>query len=509
MLTPTAMLPLALPCLLAGLVAPAHVPDVWIEALAIDSRDVTPGVAFLACAGHAGHGLDYVEQALAAGASAVVWDITNGCKTPALACPNIRVPGLATQVGVIAARAFGEPSSRLFTTGVTGTDGKTSCAWLIARALDALDDRCGYLGTLGVGWPDELAPARHTTPDAITLQRWLATFVSAGGQSAALEVSSHALAQHRIAGVAMDVAVLTQIGRDHLDYHGSVEAYVAAKRRLFDQPGLAHAVINADDEIGRRWLADLDDRVLADGVSAIAYGQGEAVAGHVRHVRIRRLVARVDGLLIDFDTHAGAATLNSRLVGAFNAWNLAAVLAVLLARGVPLARAVDVLADLPTVPGRMERIASAAGQPLVIVDYAHTAGALEAALTALAAHAERRLLCVFGCGGERDRGKRPLMAAAVARVADRAWVTDDNPRHEPAAAIVADILAGFISAGYPAERYCVVHDRRAAIADAIATAEAGDVLLIAGKGHEDTQQIGEQRLAFDDRQVARAVLEAA
>ncbi|MDA3919231.1 MAG: UDP-N-acetylmuramoyl-L-alanyl-D-glutamate--2,6-diaminopimelate ligase [Salinisphaera sp.] len=504
MLAPAVMSPQALPHLLAGLAALENIPDILVDGLARDSREVAPGSLFLACAGHAGHGLDYAEQALAAGASAIAWDIADGREPPVLTCPNIRVPGLAQLVGVIAARGYDEPSAALFTAGITGTDGKTSCAWLMARALDALGSRCGYLGTLGFGWPDALSPASHTTPDAIGLQRWLAAFVNADAQSVALEVSSHALAQDRIAGMALDIAVLTQIGRDHLDYHGSVEAYVSAKRRLFDLAGLAQAVINADDTIGRAWLTDLAPEVIT-----IAYGQNPAVAEHAHHVRIAGLATRIDGLVIDFDTHAGRATLDSHLVGAFNAYNLAAVLAVLLARDVSLNRAIAVLAELPTVPGRMERIAGSQAQPLVIVDYAHTAGALEAALTALAAHSERRLLCVFGCGGERDRGKRPLMAAAAARLADQIWVTDDNPRGESAEAIVADILAGFEEAGYPADRYCVVHDRAAAIAAAIAAAEAGDVLLIAGKGHEDSQQIGEQRFPFDDRQVARRVLEAA
>lgn len=500
MLTPAAMNPKALPELLAGLAASTP-PAITVASLALDSRQVEPGSLFIACAGHAGHGLDYVDQALAAGAAAVVWDAE---QDPALACPNIRVPDLAEQVGTIAGRAFGAPSQSLFVAGVTGTDGKTSCAWLMARALDALGDRCGYLGTLGFGWPDALAPATHTTPDAIGLQRWLAGFVAEQGGAVALEVSSHALHQHRIAGVALDVAVLTQIGRDHLDYHGSVDAYIAAKRRLFEQPDLSYAVLNADDATGRRWIDE-----LGDAVTPVAYGRHPAAMAQSHYVAIVRVEPRADGLVVDFDTHRGSARLHSGLLGAFNASNLAAVLAVLLVRDVPLDRAITVLANLPTVPGRMERIPGRDEQPLVIVDYAHTAGALDAALAALTAHAEGRLLCVFGCGGDRDRGKRPLMAAAAARWAARVWVTDDNPRSESPAAIVDDILAGFTEVDYPADNYRVIHDRAAAIAEAVGVGSRGDVVLIAGKGHEDSQQIGDETLAFDDRQVARRALEAA
>lgn len=497
---PAAMNAKALPELLAGLVALTP-PDVMVTSVSMDSRTVEPGALFIACRGVAGHGLAHVDQALAAGAVAVVWDAE---VDPALSGPNIRVPNLAEQAGVIAARAFGQPSQSLFVAGVTGTDGKTSCAWLTARALDMLGDRCGYLGTLGFGWPEALSPATHTTPDAIGLQRWLAGFVAADSGAVALEVSSHALDQHRIAGVALNVAVLTQIGRDHLDYHGSVESYVAAKRRLFEQPGLSHAVLNADDLSGRRWLEELGDEL-----TLVAYGRHPSVAAQALYVSIVRVETRINGLVIDFDTHVGSARLHSCLLGAFNASNLAAVLAVLLVRGVSLDHGIDVLSRLPTVPGRMERVAGRDEQPLVIVDYAHTAGALDAALAALAAHAEHRLLCVFGCGGDRDRGKRPLMAAAAARWSDQIWVTNDNPRSESPEAIVADIIAGFSEADCPSENYRVVHDRAAAIAEAVAAGQRGDVVLIAGKGHEDTQQIGEQTLAFDDRQVARSALEAA
>lgn len=490
----------SLPQLLAGLEV-AGVPDLEVSDLVLDSRQVTPGTLFAACAGARSHGLAHASQAAAAGAAAVLWE-PDGRIAPGDELPAVAVPDLSRQVGGIAARLYDRPSERLFVAGVTGTDGKTSCAWLIARALNALDAACGYLGTLGFGAVDDLARASHTTPDAARLQRWLARLVAAGREAVALEVSSHALAQQRTDAVACNVAVLTRIGRDHLDYHGDQAAYVAAKRRLFDAPGLQAAVLNADDAAGRDWLAR-----AADGVARIAYGRSATASEAPRFVRIERVAARADGLVVDFATHDGPATLASPLVGSFNAWNLAATLAVLLARDIPLAEAVEALASLPTVPGRMQRIDHGIDQPLVIVDYAHTPGALEAALAAVSAHVEGRLLCVFGCGGDRDRGKRAPMGASVARHADRFWITDDNPRSEDPAAIVADVLDGIPETGAAAARYAIVPDRARAIAAAIGEAGPGDGVLIAGKGHEATQQYGDNILDFDDRVAARHALE--
>lgn len=491
-----------LPQLLAGFDV-SGVPDVEVHDLVLDSRQVTPGAVFAACAGIREHGVTHARQAAHAGAVAMLVEPAAGVE-PGDELPAVEVPDLSRQVGAIAARLYADPSQDLFVTGVTGTDGKTSCAWLIARALSALGARCGYLGTLGFGAVDDLAEATHTTPDAARLQRWLARMVAADHAAAAMEVSSHALAQQRTDAVAFDVAVLTQIGRDHLDYHGDEAAYVAAKRRLFDSPDLRAVVLNADDATGHDWLAR-----AADGVARIAYGRAAAVSDYSRFVRIERVDARADGLVVDFATHLGPATLASRLVGTFNAWNLAATLAVLLVRDVSLVEAVEALAAVPTVPGRMERVDVKDDQPLVIVDYAHTPGALEAALSALSAHVEGRLLCVFGCGGDRDRGKRSLMGAIAARHADRFWITDDNPRSEDPARIVADVLDGIPEAATAAARYEIVHSRAKAIAAAIDEAVPGDVVLIAGKGHESTQQYGDAILPFDDRVAARHALEAA
>lgn len=483
-----------LSALLAGMAD--DVPAMDIAGVAIDSRRVTADSLFLAYQGSRDHGLDHVEDAIARGASAVAWDRE---RAPQLNVANLRVPGLAARAGTIAGRFYDDPSQQLFVTGITGTDGKTSCAWMLSQALDQVGTACGYMGTLGFGFRDALAEATHTTPDPVGVQDWLARFVAADADAVAFEVSSHALDQHRVAGVAFDVAVLTQIGRDHLDYHGDLESYADAKRRLFSFAGLQAAVLNGDDEHGRRWLAE-----LSPSVRPVAYGFGDMAALAKDHVVIAAVLAHANGLMLDVDTNWGRARIESPLVGRFNAMNLAAVLAVLLARGTDFDRAIEAMGRITTVPGRMQRIDARADQPLVVVDYAHTPGALTHALAAVRAHAERRLFCVFGCGGDRDSGKRPLMGAA-AQAADAVWLTDDNPRSEDPAAIVAEIRAGMNDK----DSVTVEHDRERAIRAAIAAAGPGDVVLIAGKGHETTQQIGDTHRPFDDRVIARRALEAA
>lgn len=482
--------------LLEGLVD-VSVPEVSITHVAIDSREVVPGSLFMAFAGATVHGMDFVEQAIAQGAAAIACD---GEHALSANIPCVRVANLTTHASAIAGRFYGEASSHLSVTGITGTDGKTSCAWMLAQALDGLGQSCGYIGTLGLGRITSLVETTHTTPDPVRVQQWLARFADDRLSGVAFEVSSHALDQHRVDGVLFDTAVLTQIGRDHLDYHGDATRYAAAKQRLFARPGLRNAVLNADDAHGRAWLSTLDA-----SVTPIAYGWGDVRALAERYVRIVAVALRADGLVLDVDTHAGSARIESALVGDFNAMNLAAVLAVLLARGERLADCVAVLATIETVPGRMQRIPGRDDQPLVVVDFAHTPGALEGALAAVRAHAAERVLCVFGCGGDRDRGKRALMGQVAIDGADEVWVTDDNPRSESAQAIVADILAGIGASS--AVR--VEHDRAVAINRAIREATRGDVVLIAGKGHETTQQIGSERRAFDDRVVARQALEAA
>jgi len=490
--------------LLAGL---ARAPELEVTGVETDSRRVTAGDAFLAVKGVGSHGLAHVEQALERGASAVVWEPAPGIAEPEeLPVPQFAVADLSKKVGEIAARFHGEPAKQLFTVGVTGTDGKTSTAYLVAQALDALGSDCGYLGTIGYGRVAALNEASHTTPDAIRLQELFAGFAADGLKAVAMEVSSHALDQARVSGIGFDVAILTNITRDHLDYHGTVEAYTAAKRKLFTDYCRGVAVLNRDDPTGAAWAAELSSpdairgrALMAGGVSRIAsgllvYGIEGAAPGAGQWLIARDLKLSTEGLAFTLDSSFGLATVQSKLLGRFNVYNLLAVLATLLAKGVPLAEAVAVLAQLRTVPGRIEGFSGPKAAPLVVVDYAHTPEALTQILKAVRAHCAGKLLCVFGCGGDRDRGKRPLMGRAAELGADVAIITDDNPRSESPAAIAADIVAGLAQ---PAN-VRVIHDRAEAIRIAVAEASANDVVVVAGKGHETTQTIGTEVRLFSD-----------
>lgn len=477
---------------------PDSIAELAVTGVNQDSRLIRSGELFLACHGETVHGLQFLDQARDNGAAAVAWEPDMSVSAP-VGLPAVAIENLGLYSGEIAARFYGQPARNLFVVGITGTDGKTSCAWILAQALDALGQRCGYMGTLGYGFTEHMDNASHTTPDAVRLQYWLARLAANDAGAVALEVSSHALAQGRASGVDFDMAVLTNIGRDHLDYHGDVASYAAAKRRLFETPGLRAAILNQDDAMGRQWLGD-----LPQGVAAVAYGlAAEPAPVTDRYVLGTRVESHARGLSIGIETSWGRARLNSALLGRFNAHNLLACLSVLLEQGHELDKAIKVLAQVQTVPGRMQAVPASNGQPLVVVDYAHTPQALAAAVSALRDHCEGRLVCVFGCGGDRDRGKRPLMAAAAAQ-ADSVIVTDDNPRSEDPAAIVAEIVAGM-----PAHaNYRIEHDRAAAIAQAVSMAGAGDIVLIAGKGHEDYQIIGDTRRDFSDREVAADCLSA-
>ncbi|MDB5985383.1 MAG: UDP-N-acetylmuramoyl-L-alanyl-D-glutamate--2,6-diaminopimelate ligase [Nevskia sp.] len=492
-----------LPALFEGFAA-EPLPDLAVTGVELDSRRVIPGSLFLAARGRAQHGLRFVDEALRRGAAVIAWEPAAGFTAPELAVPNFAVEQLAARAGEIAARFYRHPSHDLFTVGITGTDGKTSTAHLIAQALDRLARPSAYFGTLGYGRLGALKDASHTTPDAVRLQQLLAAERDAGALACALEVSSHALDQQRIAGIEFDVAILTNVGRDHLDYHGDVEAYAAAKRRLFTLPGLRAAVLNRDDAHGADWA-----RALSATQEVTVYGLGgadRAAPIGERYVLGLDLHLHSAGLRFDIRSSWGEARLDSRLLGRFNAYNLLAALAALLHAEIPLNDAVAALAASTTVPGRIEGFRGPRAAPLVVVDYAHTPQALAAALDALRAHTSGKLICVFGCGGDRDRGKRPLMGAAAAERADMLIVTDDNPRSEAPGAIVEDILAGLTADGRAATR--VIHDRGKAIKAAIAAASADDVVLIAGKGHEDYQIYGSERRSFSDRAFVAALLGA-
>ncbi len=478
-----------LDALLAG-IAPA--PPLAIAGLAPDSRAVRKGDVFIALRGGSHHGLEYQSQAIAAGACAVLWDPGEG-RTPE-AVPDrvahVPVAALRSRLGEIADRFYGAPSSRLAVAGVTGTNGKTTCAWLLASAANDAARRGAYLGTLGSGFPPELASAALTTPDVVTLHRQLRALSDAGATHVAMEVSSHALDQGRIDGVRLRVAAFCNLSRDHLDYHVSIERYAFAKQRLFRLPGLEHAVINTGDPVGARFAA-----ALASGVTLTSVAVGGERPATERFIHVTRVEAAADGLALEVDGHFGRRRLQSRLVGDFNAENLAITLGLLLAWDVDVDKAFAALALGTAPPGRMEGFRLPNGA-LAIVDYAHTPDALAKVLTAVRAHATGRVLVVFGCGGDRDTGKRPLMGAAAERLADRVIVTDDNPRSEDPDRIVGMILSGLES---PA-RALVERDRALAIGAALAEAGPRDVVLIAGKGHEDYQLVGVERRHWSDRE---------
>jgi UDP-N-acetylmuramoyl-L-alanyl-D-glutamate--2,6-diaminopimelate ligase len=486
--------------LLEGFAAPPR--DVEITDLALDSRHVAPGAAFLACPGRVTHGLAHAAAAVERGAVAVLWEPVPGVEAPALP-PHVvvvAIPGLRRLAGELADRFFGRPSAELRVAGFTGTNGKTTCAYLLAQAADLVGRRAMYLGTIGFGRPGALRDPGLTTPDVVSVHRRLAAARDDGARAMSLEVSSHALDQDRVAAVRFDTAVFTNLTRDHLDYHGTLGAYAEAKARLFRVPGLPRAVINVRDEFGARLAASLDPSVERVVFAASNELWAEPGSGWIRLPEMRTTPA---GLTLHVESSWGAGTLRSRLVGEFNAENLLAVLGVLLGWGVPLQQALIALSTCAAPPGRMEAFGGGA-QPLALVDYAHSPDALAKVLDAARVHARGRVFCVFGCGGDRDPGKRPLMGAIAEAHADLVVVTDDNPRSEDSRAILEQILGGMRAP----DAAHVIADRAEAIHYALAEADAGDVVVVAGKGHEDYQVVGTATRPFSDRAVVLDALGA-
>ncbi|MES9943640.1 MAG: UDP-N-acetylmuramoyl-L-alanyl-D-glutamate--2,6-diaminopimelate ligase [Candidatus Thiodiazotropha sp.] len=489
--------------LLHGLVSVPANDDREVTGITLDSRNVTPGSLFIACAGEHQHGLAFAEQAVSQGAVAIIWEADNleGERLAAgleLPVPLLALAQLTRHVSRIAGRFYQHPSRLMSVYGITGTNGKTSISQLLAHAL-MCEIPCGIMGTLGVGLPGHLKPTGYTTPDAVTLQQYLHDLLQQGVAAVSMEVSSHALDQGRAGAVAFDCAIFTNLSRDHFDYHGTLENYAAAKQRLFQIPGLGSAVLNLDDAFGRTLLGS-----LADGVKLLGYSLEPAAdlpAGLDGWAQALDIDPTTQGMRIKVSTHLGDANLETQLLGRFNAANLLAVLLVLLQRGWSLQRSVEVLSSLCTVPGRMELLGGGE-RPSVVVDYAHTPDALEKALLALRMHCPGSLTVVFGCGGDRDRGKRPLMGELAERLADRVVVTDDNPRSESNSEIIEQILSGMKTP----DRALVEPDRSRAIHTAIADAAAGDLVLVAGKGHEDYQLVGDEVLHFDDREQVTAAL---
>lgn len=472
-------------------VALGHDPS--ITGLVLDSRAVRPGNAFVAIAGFGAHGLGFVDQARANGAAAILFEPPAPIELPAPA-DAIAVPGLRARMGAMADQFHGQPSRALTMVGVTGTNGKTSTVQLLAQAWHLLGTASGSIGTLGVGLYGHVIPTGFTTPLVLQMHEVLAQLRDDGAQAVAMEVSSHALDQGRVDAVHYDVAVFTNLTRDHLDYHGDMVQYGAAKARLFHREGLKAAVVNLDDSFGSELLCTVDAGVQQIGLSSRGAQQATLRADSLK----------LDGRGIAFDLVVDGARhpVQSPLLGRFNVDNLLAVAGALFALGHRPAAIAALLSQLQPIAGRMNRLGGERGLPTVVIDYAHTPDALEQALGSLHDHLAGRLVCVFGCGGERDTGKRPQMAAIAEKLADVVIVTDDNPRGEDGDAIVADIVAGLSS---PAAA-TVQRDRATAIATAIGLAGAGDIVLIAGKGHEPYQEVHGVQHAFDDTDVAGRVL---
>ncbi len=477
---------------------------VRIARLVTDSRAVAPGDTFVAYPGGQADGRQFIAQAIARGANAVIWEAHGFQWNDEWGVPNLAVRDLRHHAGELANHVYGSPSQKLWMIGVTGTNGKTSCSQWLAQSFSALGKKAAVIGTLGNGFPPDLQPTANTTPDAIRLQGLLVEYAAQGAQAVAMEVSSHALAQGRVSGVKYDVALLTNLSRDHLDFHGDMESYAAAKRSLFNWKQLKYAVLNLDDAFGAELAAQLQE---AD-VEVIGYGLSTGAADLAQRLNVRMVhgAARVHpaGLELTIESAWGGAALRSNLLGRFNASNLLGALATLLVSGVPMSDAIAALERVRAVSGRMQTFGGGE-RPLVVVDYAHTPDALEKVLQSLrevASAARGNLICVFGCGGDRDRGKRPMMGNVAAKLADACIVTSDNPRSEDPNHIIAEIVSGMSG-----HNYQVIEERGAAIAQAIGAARRAETVLVAGKGHEDYQEVRGVKHPFSDSAVVQRALE--
>ncbi|MGB8337390.1 MAG: UDP-N-acetylmuramoyl-L-alanyl-D-glutamate--2,6-diaminopimelate ligase [Burkholderiales bacterium] len=473
-----------------------HKLGVGISSLTADSRTVTQGMTFAAFRGEAVDGRNYIADAISRGAKAVLWDSDNFSWPAHWQVPNLGIANLQQYIGSIASHVYGNPSQKLWVAGVTGTNGKTSCSHWIASAFSFLGKKSAVIGTVGnglAGSAQQLTEATHTTPEAIGLQAMLRDFLQQGATHVAMEASSHGLEQGRVNGVKFDVALFTNLTRDHLDYHGDMESYAKAKHRLFHMPQLKTAVVNIDDEYGARLVQELK----SENLEVITYSLklGDICGSH--------LSLTLNGMELDITSRWGNGRLKSRLLGAFNASNLLGVMGVLLAGGVSFSDAIHALAQLDAPPGRLQQLGGG-DKPLVVVDYAHTPDALEKVLLTLRkiVPANGQLVCLFGCGGDRDKGKRPLMGAISAKLADISIITSDNPRSENPAQIMEQIVAGMGNA-----KKKIQSDRASAISQAIDYIDKNYILLIAGKGHEETQEIAGVKTPFSDVQHAAAALQ--
>jgi UDP-N-acetylmuramoyl-L-alanyl-D-glutamate--2,6-diaminopimelate ligase len=474
--------------------------DMEITGLALDSREVVDGNVFVALAGSRQHGLAHVAQTLDKGACAVVFDPAGGGMQMAEQIKNvpmISVDNLGLKLGEIAARYYGNPSGFMAVIGITGTNGKTSCSQFLSQMLDD----CGIIGTLGWGEWGKLSKTINTTPDALETQRILATLREENKKIVAMEVSSHGLEQGRVNGITFKGAVFTNISRDHLDYHGTMDAYLLAKLTLLKKPGLSFVVVNLDDLYSDRIIAEVPEAIVVWGISV----QGKSLAS-CECVSAENILRTVDGIEFDVRWRWDSQRVKVPLFGDFNAENVLTVLAVMLAIGLSMSEAVKKLQFIKPVTGRMERFGGDE-QPLIFVDYAHTPDALDKVLSSLRKHCQQALWVVFGCGGNRDKGKRPQMGRIAEQWADHVIITDDNPRFENGLDIVDDILAGCSEKieHDSTRKVEVIQNREQAIQKVIARAADKDCIVVAGKGHEHYQEINGVQIAFDD---SRIVIEA-
>lgn len=483
--------------------------DVEVVDLTLDSRAVKKGYAFIALKGSQDDGQKYINDAIQRGAIVILVEELPEIEISAV--PIIPVKNLRARLGEIAATFFGHPSKELKMYGVTGTSGKTSCTHYIAQILEGLKIRCGIIGTLGHGLYNQLSEPTLTTPDAISLQRILRQLVSQGAKAVAMEVSSHSIDQGRINGMEFDVGIFTNLSQDHLDYHGNMENYAEVKKRFITQAATKQVIINSDDSYGRRWINELTLRKTVFGYSinkpqptfekfGLAGFSHEDILSRFIYAEGARLTMQ------DIQTHVrspwGLGELTLPLVGLFNLSNALAVLGALCANGLPFKEVMQQISSLKPVVGRMQ-ILGGQGKPWVVVDYAHKPDALEKVLQTLKTLIKGQLICVFGCGGERDQGKRPLMAKVAEHYADQVIVTSDNPRHEDPEKIAKGIMYGF---AHP-ERVKLELDRAQAIQKSIQSALAGDCVLVAGKGAEHYQLIGDKKIHFDDVEQVQKNLE--
>ena len=488
---------ISLASLLQGYSSTPNIPDVTIHGLQQSSNKVEAGDLFVALSGHTTHGLRYLPQAVEKGCAAVVYDpqdLPENFQIPAIDIPVCAINGLNHHLGYMADRFYGSPSRFMNVLAITGTNGKSSCSHFLADALSS-DGKAGFIGTLGWGSRNEVRATTHTTPDAIETHRILAEFRQAGYRFVAMEASSHGLDQERLNGIRFRGALFTNFSRDHLDYHQTMEAYLEAKLKLLEWPDLEFVVYNADDPIAAPILAR-----QREGVRYLGFASRESkAANETARVCYGSIHHHALGTRFDLYDQTQSANIDVPVFGDFNVENLTASLAVLLEMGYPFEAATAFLCNARPVPGRMETVTHGGGS--AVIDYAHTPDALRSALTSLRKHCAGNLWVVFGCGGDRDRGKRAAMGAVADGLADHIVVTDDNPRNEDPEIIVSDILKGISH-----RNAIVLRDRRCAIHHALNSASKGDLVLVAGKGHETTQEIQGVKYPFNDRDVVKDIL---